>query len=62
MEPAHKRRKLSPEALPTDEREDESTDFKLAILASLHSDRSQDILLDYLLAYDGSVETASSAL
>ena len=67
MGPAHKRQKLSPDtAKPTtttsDERDEESTDFKLAILGSLHPDRSQDILLDYLLAYEGSVDAAASAL
>jgi alkylated DNA repair dioxygenase AlkB len=60
-----KRRKLSPDAPPKssdEEEEEQSTDFKLAILASLHADKSQDILLDYLLSYDGSVEEASKAL
>ncbi|EMC95676.1 hypothetical protein BAUCODRAFT_498823 [Baudoinia panamericana UAMH 10762] len=65
---SRKRQRLSSEAEPVKEQtlgeaaEGESTDFKLAILASLHLDRSQEILLDYLLAYDGSVERASSAL
>lgn len=66
---SRKRRKLSPEpeaaplAKELDDRDDdgESTDLKLAILASLHP-QSQDVLLDYLLAYDGSVEQASGAL
>ena len=40
----------------------EDTDFKLAILASLHPEKGQDILLDYLLAYNGSVEEASAAI
>ena len=66
MEAPRKRRKLSPEAaeLATipDDQDGESTDFKLAILASLHPDRSQDVLLDYLLAYNGSIEDAGSAL
>ena len=61
-----KRRKLSPEtaasATTPDELDGESTDFKLAILASLHADKSQDVLLDYLLAYNGSVDDASNAL
>ena len=64
MEPAAKRRKLSSEeqsGTHTDEDAD-STDFKLAILASLHSDRSQDVLMDYLLAYDDSVEDVTRAL
>ena len=64
-EPASKRRKLSQDTSNTATTLDEdahSTDFKLAILASLHPDRSQDVLLDYLLAYDGSVEAVTSAL
>ena len=64
MEPSYKRRKLSPDRVqpraPSDN--EESTDFKLAILASLHPDRSHDVLLDYLLAYSGSVEKVSDAL
>ncbi|KAK3110850.1 hypothetical protein LTR53_014434 [Teratosphaeriaceae sp. CCFEE 6253] len=65
---SRKRRRLSPKApmLPTGvdeaDNEDASTDFKLAILASLHPERPQDILLDYLLAYDGSVDRAADAL
>ncbi|KAM3414269.1 hypothetical protein BST61_g10924 [Cercospora zeina] len=42
--------------------DDEDTDFKLAMLASLHPDRSPDVHLDYLLAYGGSYEQASAAL
>lgn len=42
--------------------EEDSTDFKLAVLASLYPARSQDVLLDYLLAYHGSVEQVSQAL
>ena len=67
---ASKRRKLDHKteasaAVRDDKNEDndgESTDFKIAVLASLHTDRSPDVLLDYLLAYDGSVEQASEAL
>lgn len=40
----------------------EDTDFKLAILASLHPEKGQDVLLDYLLAYNGSVEEVSGAI
>ena len=40
----------------------DDTDFKLAILASMNPDQPQNVLLDYLLAYDGSVEKASRAL
>lgn len=42
--------------------EEESTDFKLAILASLHPDLSQEVLFEALLGADGSVEKASRAL
>ncbi|KAI6806090.1 hypothetical protein KC332_g13751 [Hortaea werneckii] len=67
---ASKRRKLdhnteAPAPTRDDENEDndgESTDFKIAVLASLHTDRTPDVLLDYLLAYHGSVEQASEAL
>lgn len=64
MEPPRKKTKLSPDGAKLQSRpqDDESTDFKLAILASLHPDRSQNILLDYLLAYHGSVEDVSQAL
>lgn len=63
MEPAQKRRRLSPDAeTQTTPDDTDSTDFKLAILASLHPDRSQEVLLDYLLAYDGSVDKATNAL
>ena len=66
MAPAYKRQKLSAESEPptstSDEYEGESTDFKLALLASLHPDRPQEVLLDYLLAYDGSVDAVSIAL
>lgn len=65
MEAPSKRRKLSPDTaqatqLPDDQ--EESTDFKLAILESMHPDRSQDVLLDYLLAYHGSLDEATNAL
>lgn len=66
MEPAAKRRRLSAtlSGPPTTSGDDEaeSTDFKLAILSSLHPDKEQEVLLDYLLAYDGSVEGATDAL
>lgn len=42
--------------------DDESTDFKLAILASLHPEASQQALLDVLMAHDGFVEAASQSL
>jgi hypothetical protein len=42
--------------------EEESTDFKLALLASLHPDLNDEILLDALLTAEGSVEQATEAL
>ena len=42
--------------------DDESTDFKLALLSSLHPYIEQSILLDVLLANEGSVEKASASL
>ncbi len=63
---SRKRRRLSPPpkdleraTLPED---DDSTDLKLAMLASLHPHLEQQVLLDILLAHDGSVESASSSL
>ncbi|GAB7352275.1 hypothetical protein MBLNU459_g2735t1 [Dothideomycetes sp. NU459] len=41
---------------------EDSTELKLACLASLHPELGQDALLDVLLACDGSVETASEHL
>jgi hypothetical protein len=42
--------------------DDESTDFKLALLSSLHPYVEQQVLLDVLLAHEGSVEKASGSL
>ena len=42
--------------------EDETTDLKIATLASLYSAVSQDVLLDCLLSSDGSVRAASKLL
>lgn len=42
--------------------DDESTDFKLAVLSSLHPYIEQNVLLDVLLAHEGSVENASASL
>lgn len=42
--------------------DDESTDFKLALLSSLHPYIEQQLLLDVLLAHEGSVEAASASL
>ncbi|EUC33594.1 hypothetical protein COCCADRAFT_4894 [Bipolaris zeicola 26-R-13] len=44
------------------EKEEESTDFKLAVLASLHADVDEAALLEALLMADGSVEQASEYL
>ncbi|PSN64210.1 hypothetical protein BS50DRAFT_575654 [Corynespora cassiicola Philippines] len=41
---------------------DESTDFKLALLASLHPDLDDSTILETLVASEGSVEHASQAL
>ncbi|KAG9199414.1 hypothetical protein G6514_008574 [Epicoccum nigrum] len=46
----------------TPEQEEESTDFKLALLASLHANADEATLLEALLASDGSVERASACL
>ncbi|KAK4889069.1 hypothetical protein LTR27_012107 [Elasticomyces elasticus] len=64
---SRKRRRLSPDVTPpsrtmTEDGEAESTDFKLAVLASLCPDWPQDVLLETLLACDGSVEQAANAL
>ncbi|KAG4413645.1 hypothetical protein IFR04_013223 [Cadophora malorum] len=45
-----------------EDEETESTDFKLALLSSLHPETDQQLLLDVLLAHDGSVDEASAAL
>lgn len=59
-----RKRKRTPEPVLQGAAQDEGddTDFKLAILASLNPDRPQDVLLDYLLAYDGVVDEATRAL
>ncbi|GAB7324927.1 hypothetical protein MBLNU13_g08740t1 [Cladosporium sp. NU13] len=63
---SRKRRRPSqsrPSSPPPPENDDvEDTDFKLAVLASLHPGKGQDVLLDYLLAYNGSVDDASTAI
>ena len=71
---SRKRRRLSPHLVESDGSDapfgseaisnvdDESTDLKLAILASLYPQISQDQVLDVLIASDGSVEAASWAL
>lgn len=42
--------------------DDESTDFKLALLSSLHPTVEQAVLLDILLEHNGNVEEASASL
>jgi len=60
---SRKRRRLSSEDVGDDENNGENTtDFKLAVLASLHPEFDQEILLDSLLDADGSVEQASNHL
>ena len=48
-------------AFQQDDHED-STEFKLALLASMHPDIAQDTLLEALLSSDGLVDTASAIL
>ncbi|KAH9221437.1 hypothetical protein DL95DRAFT_432803 [Leptodontidium sp. 2 PMI_412] len=52
----------TPTLATPDDSETESTDFKLALLSSLHPETDQQLLLDVLLAHDGSVLDASTAL
>ena len=59
---SRKRGRSSPPSSPHGPDAAEDTDFKIAMLASLNPEKSQDVLLDFLLAYDGSVEDASNAL
>lgn len=63
-----KRRRASPDnealspARTAPGEEDESTDFKLALLASLHPEVDRACLLEILLDTEGSVQKASEAL
>ena len=72
---SRKRRRLSPAGTTTQtydnsfkpvplpvEDDSNSTELKLATLASLHPQLDHNLLLDFLLANDGCVEQASSAL
>ena len=64
---SRKRRKLStppPQVSEVREglNEDDSTDFKLAMLASIHPYIDQTVLLDILLAHNGSVKETSASL
>lgn len=56
-----KKRKLPAETTRPDD-DDEPTDVKLAILASLHPAIDQATLLDVLIAHDGSVSETSAVL
>ncbi|PBP27151.1 Alpha-ketoglutarate-dependent dioxygenase alkB-like protein [Diplocarpon rosae] len=49
-------------SLEIEDEEEGSTDLMLALLSSLHPDTDQQLLLDVLLAHDGSVEAASASL
>lgn len=63
---SRKRRRLSPP--PGDlghvshQEDDDSTELKLGMLASLHPHLEQQVLLDILLAHEGSVKAASASL
>lgn len=67
---SRKRRKLSSPSTSTTTEDisalsapdDESTDFKLALLSSMHPSLDQQVLLDVLLAHEGSVEKSSYSL
>lgn len=56
------KRKRTPEPDEDFEDGDEPTEVKLAMLASLHPGLEQEVLLDVLLAHDGSVSAATSSL
>ncbi|KAI1175363.1 hypothetical protein F4777DRAFT_330801 [Nemania sp. FL0916] len=57
-----KRKSASISTQSTRDDDDNSTEMKLAMLASLVPDISQEILMDTLLANDGSVDQAASSL
>jgi alkylated DNA repair dioxygenase AlkB len=61
---SHKRKRddEAPTQRVGDTNENDSTDFKLALLASLNPDIGHEILLDALLSANGSVEVASNQL
>ncbi|KAI8162757.1 DNA oxidative demethylase ALKBH2 [Colletotrichum sp. SAR 10_70] len=61
MEP-EKKRKLSPASTQRAEEDDEPTEVKLAMLSSLHPHVEQEMLLDVLLAHNGSVAESLEAL
>ncbi|KAI1349634.1 GRF zinc finger domain-containing protein [Xylaria sp. FL0043] len=57
-----KRKSSSISQAPTQDGDDDSTEVKLAMLASLFPDTSQEALLEALLANGGSVDRATSSL
>jgi hypothetical protein len=57
--PPNTKDEISALSVPDD---DDSTDFKLAMLSSLHPYIEQQVLLDILLAHEGSVGKASESL
>lgn len=57
-----RKRKLRAEEVERPDEDDEPTDVKLAMLASLNPDVDQSMLLDVLLAHNGSVSEASAVL
>lgn len=67
-EPKAKRLKTEDEGRNTrhgdvDDTDDgESTEYKLAVLASMFPEKSPEVLLDYVLAYGGNVAKASQAI
>ena len=62
MEAFVKRQKRKSSPTLDDGNADEPTDVKLAMLSSLHPEVEQEVLLDILLAHDGSVQEAAASL
>ena len=59
---SRKRKRVEPSPILHTAQEEEPTEFKLALLASLHPNLDEAALLETLLAADGSVEQASDYL
>ncbi|KAF1963234.1 hypothetical protein CC80DRAFT_530144 [Byssothecium circinans] len=59
---SRKRRRVEPAKVTHQEDAEESTDFKLAVLASLHPSIDESTILEALLASDGIVKQASDVL
>jgi hypothetical protein len=55
---SRKRRRLEDPVARAADEDDDSTDFKLGILASMYPELDHSLLLDILMASDGSVEAA----